>query len=365
MNHVAYALLCLLWESVSSRRDAQIRFLREENCILRSRIKSHHLVLSPEERSRLLAIGAEFQHKVRGLITVVAPRTYKRWLKEHREGRSPGRVGRPRSITKTLRELIIRLARENPGWGYLRIVGELIKLRCPVGKSSVRRVLREEGGFSRPRPDQSDRPEYQPWGVFMKIHMNTLVACDFFVKNICTFGGQRPGYVFAFVHVGTRRVWCSPSTLHPTEDWVKQQARNFMMWLEDQGLEATHLIHDRDTKFTRGFDRLLRTADIQIVNTPFLAPNANAYAESWIASIRRECLDHFWCFGLRHLDHLVQTYVEYYNRHRPHQSLGNQVLSSRPTLKLTTDRSNTALPSCVGCRLQLGGLLKHYYRRAA
>ncbi len=244
-------------------------------------------------------------------------------------------------------------------------MGESIKLRCPVSKTSVRRVLREEGVFPRPGPDRSDRPDFQPWGVFLKLHLNTLVAYDFFVKYVRTPVSKRPGYVLAIVHVGTRQVWCSPATFHPTEDWVKQQARNLLMCLEDQGLEANHLIHDRDTKFTRGFDRLLGATGIQIVKSPFMAPNANAYAESWIASIRRECLDHFWCFGLGHLDQLVQTYMDYYNRHRPHQTRGNRVLQHpSPQLRLTTDSRQESVGS-IGCQSELDGLLKHYYRRAA
>ncbi len=192
MTQVAYALLCLLWESILSRRDAELRFLREGDRILRSRIKRQRLVLSPEERSRLLAIGAEIQHKVDGLITVVQARTYQRWLRERREGRDPGRVGRPRSITKNLCQLIVRLAKDNPGWGYVGIVGELIKLRCPVSKTSERWILREEGIFRRPRPDRCDRPDFQSRGVFMKIHLNSLAACDFFVKNVWMPLGKQP-----------------------------------------------------------------------------------------------------------------------------------------------------------------------------
>lgn len=179
-------------EWVSCRRDAQLRFLREENWILRSRLNQERLILSPEERSRLLAIGAELKHQVRGLITVVQVRTYQRWVIELQTGRRVGRVGRPRTIGPRLRQLIVRLAKENPGWGFLRIVGELIKLRCPVGKTSVRRILREEGVFPQPRPDRSRREDFQPWSAFIKMHMNTLVACDFFSKNVWTPLGRRP-----------------------------------------------------------------------------------------------------------------------------------------------------------------------------
>ncbi|MEM6394519.1 MAG: integrase core domain-containing protein [Planctomycetota bacterium] len=124
------------------------------------------------------------------------------------------------------------------------------------------------------------------------------------------------------------------------------------------------MIHDRDTKFTAAFDQLLRAADVRVVKSPVMAPNANAYAESWIATVRRECLDYFACFGLGHVDHLVQTFASYYDRHRPHQGLGNRVLSQpgTPELKLADDDRPVG---SVGCRSELGGLLKSYYRQAA
>ncbi|MEM6391726.1 MAG: integrase core domain-containing protein [Planctomycetota bacterium] len=321
-------------------------------------------ILSPEERGRLLAIGARLQHEVKGLVTVVQFKTYQRWVKEQREGRKPGRVGRPRSIGKPLRDLIVRLAKENPGWGYLRIVGELIELRCPVEKTSVRRILKEEGLDPRPRPDRSGRPDFQPWDVFVKLHLNTLVACDFFCKNVWTLQGKPQAYALMFMHVGSRRVWVSPATYHPNGDWMLQQVRNVLMWLDEQGLEATYLIHDRDTKFTATFDQLLRATSVRVVKSPVRAPNANAFAESWIATVRRKCLDHFARFSLEHVDDLVQTCAGYYNQHRPHQGLGNRVLGQPCTTELKLAQDDASLVS-IGCLSEVGGLLKRYYHRAA
>ena len=362
MNRCLYVLLYLLMEWFSDRRDAQLRFLREENRILRSRLSQERLILSPEERSRLLAIGVELRHQVRGLITAVQFRTYQRWVKEQREGRRVGRVGRPRKIGQEIRRLIVRLAKENPGWGYLRIVGELIKLRCPVGKTSVRRILHEEGLYPK-RPDRTGRDDFQPWGVFIKLHMNTLVACDFFCKNVWTPLGKRQSFALVFIHGGSRKVWVSSATYHPNEQWVLQQARNLLMWLEELGLEATHLIHDRDTKFTRTFDRLLDSTGIQIAITPVMAPNANAFAESWIATVRRECLNHFACFSLQHIDHIVQSFVDFYNEQRPHQGVGNRTLDQQADSIEEVGRLEPI--GRIGCRSELGGLLKHYYRQAA
>ena len=329
-KHVFYPILALLFECFSVRRDAQLAFLREENRILRSRLKQQRVVLSPEERGRLLAIGTRLNHRVKGLVTIVQYRTYQRWLKEREQHRTMVRAGRPRKFGLDVREAIVRIAKDNPGWGYLRIVGE-----------------------------------FQPWGLFVKAHLNTLVACDFFSKNIWTPFGKRQAYVLVFLHVGSRKTWISSSTYHPNASWVQQQGREMLMWLEDLGVLATHLIRDRDTKFTAAFDCLMQSAGIQSIKTPVCAPNANAFAESWIATVRRECLDHFLCFSRRHLDYILWEYVGFYNELRPHQGMGNRPLRM-PTATgscVEHERLGTAVGQ-IQYRSQLGGLLKHYSRAA-
>ena len=257
------------------------------------------------------------------------------------------------------------MAKENPGWGYLRIVGELIKLRCPVGKTSVRRILLEEGVNPRPQPDRSGRLDFQPWDEFLKLHLDTLVAFDFFCKSIWTPIGKRQTYYLVFIHVGSRKVWVSAATYHPNGEWVLQQGRNLLMWLAELGFDATYLIHDRDTKFTAGFDSLFEhSARIDVVKSPVRAPNANAFAESWIASVKREYLNYVACFGLRDAEYVVHSYVGYYNESRPCQSLGNRTpdTTDKPSLGLV---ESPAVVGKIGCRSELGGLPKHYYRRAA
>lgn len=366
MNRFGYVLLHLLFDFFSCRRDAHVRFLREENRILRTRLDQQRLILSPEERSRLMKIGAELNHQVKGIISIVQYRTYARWIKEQQTGNKPGRVGRPRTIGPDIRAAIVRMAKENPVWDYRRIVGELLKLRCRICKSSVKRILKEEGIHPQPLPpDRTSRPDYQPWSVFLKLHLNTMVACDFFCKKIWTLFGNENAYVLVFLYLGTRKVWTSSSTYHPDEDWVKQQARNFMMWLEDHGLQASYCLHDRDTKFTKGFDNLLASSGIKSIRTPIMAPNANAYVESWVASIKRECLSHLLCFSRSHLDHIVAAYARFYNEHRPHQGLGNRILSFERDNKQSDDMLCHSPIGRIGHKSQLGGLLKHYYRQAA
>ena len=158
-------------------------------------------------------------------------------------------------------------------------------------------------------------------------------------------------------------MFVSPSTYHPTTEWVQQQARNVMMWLEDEQLACRFLIHDHDTRFTEAFDHLFESVGPRIVPTPFQAPIANAFAESWIGTLKRECLNHFCCFNLRHLDYIIQTYVVHYNTVRPHQSLGNVPLglAGLPPPEAIEDE----VVRSVRCRSSLGGLLNHYERSAA
>jgi len=358
--HVALSLLA---EAGAARRDARVRFLMAQVEILRRKLGGNRVIPSPDDRARLLAIGQELDHNVVGVIGIVTPRTYCRWVTELREGRRPKRVGRPK-IARNLRELVVRLAKENAGWGYRRIVGELRKLRLRIDRSSVRRILKEEG--LTPSPTRRGKAGETTWQKFIRLHLDTLVACDFFTKSVITPLGVRMAYCLAFIHIGTRKVFLSPPTYHPHEQWIKQQGRNLMMWLEENHIHARFLVHDRDTKFSAGFRRLFGGADIRCLRTPLLAPDANAFAEAWIGAIKRECLNHFLCFSLGHLDHIGQGYVRFFNQHRPHQGLGNRTVPAAATGPPEELPSNP-VPHVgkIRCQPFLGGLLRHYYRAAA
>lgn len=355
-----YVAMHLLMEASAARRDARIRFLKAEVEILRRKLGGNRVIPGPSDRARLLAIGQELGHKVADIIGIVTPRTYSRWVEELREGRPPKRVGRPK-IARNVRDLVVRLAKENCGWGYRRIIGELRKLRLRVGRSSVRRILR--GAGLTPSPQRRGRAGETVWRNFIRLHVNTLVAADFFTKNVITPLGVRVAYCLMFIHVGTRKVYLSPPTYHPHEQWVQQQARNVLMWLEDNDLPIRFILHDRDAKLLYGFDRVFQNAGVQRVRTPVLAPDANAFAESWIGSFKRECLNHFLCFSLGHLEHIARQYTRFFNKHRPHQSLGNRTLTDAE--KGSPEAVPLKRAGRVRCRSFLGGLLRHYYRAAA
>lgn len=363
-NWLTMAFLFLV-EAWSARRDARIRFLQLQVELLRQKLPGNRVILSPDDRRRLLRAGGEMDHRVHNVLGIVSVKTYKRWVREDAAGEEPGRVGRPWKITPSLRALTLRLARENTGWGVRRIVGELRKLALTPSRSSVRRVLVEEGVL--PDPDRrAPKGVTTPWRTFIKMHINTMVACDFFCKSVWTPAGRQVAHCLMFIHFGSRKVFVSPSTFHPTGEWVAQQARNVGIWLAEQGLEMQHLVHDRDTKFTEAFDACVRSTGAAIVKTPFQSPMANSFAESWIGSMKRECLNHFACFGLRHLDHIVQTYADYYNTVRPHQGLGNRPLTFAADAPQQIDGEPPPEPLGPIRRKQLlGGLLNHYHREAA
>jgi putative transposase len=259
-------------------------------------------------------------------------------------------VGRPKTDDE-IRELILRLGRES-NWGYTRIHGELKKLGITsVSRSTVANIMREAG------IDPSPERKKGTWDRFIKSHLATLWACDFFTKKIWTTGGLIDYYVLFFLHVGSRRVIVTGMTTHPDAQWVSQQARNFVL-LTDQEAEApTHLIHDLDTKFTKAFDGRLKADGIEPAKVGPAAPNLNAHTERFVLSLKSECLDHFIVFGEDHLRHLLDEYLAHYQKERPHQGVGN--------VPLKFAAEGAASEGEIVCHERLGGVLKHYERKAA
>lgn len=353
-------LFVMLAEWYAARRDGQIQFLKLQLDLAKKKLPGNRVILSPEDRLLLLRAGKALDHQVHDVLGLVSVKTYQRWLREEQAGKEPGRVGRPK-MAQEVRDLIIRMAKDNLGWGVRKVVGELRKLKLKASRSSVRRVLVDEGVL--PDPSRhAPKGVVTPWRTFVAGHVNTMVACDFFCKTVWTPLGQKMGYVLAFIHLGSRKVFVSPATFHPTEEWMGQQARNVRMWAEGEGIDLRFLIHDRDTKFNEAFDAAF-DRDGGVVKTPFLSPIANCYAESWIGSLKRECLNHFFCFSLGHLDHITATYVSYHNTVRPHQGLGNVPIPDRG--KAPAMPHDPEPLGRVDCQEWLGGLLKHYSRKAA
>jgi putative transposase len=271
----------------------------------------------------------------------------RRWTYPHR------RPGRP-PITRQVRELVVRLASENPSWGYLRIVGELRKLGITVSATSIRNILHKAGLPPAPRRDR------QTWRDFLRAHGESILACDFITVDTIW---RRRIYVLTSLSIGGRRIEYVACTSKPNTAWMLQQARNLLMELNERDQPARFLIHDRDAKFPRAFDTMLEGEDIKIIKTPVQAPNANAYMERWVGTVRRERLDRMLIVGSRHLAHVLRVYVRHYNRTRPHRALG-----LRPPDPAITPlhRSVTTLhPHQIKRHDLLGGLIHEYELAAA
>ena len=221
------------------------------------------------------------------------------------------RPGRPR-IDAEIRALILRLARENPRWGYRRIAGELAGLGIRVSATSVRKLLREAGlGPAGQRGGLS-------WREFIRSQAQTMLACDFFTVEPVAL---RRIYVPFFIELDSHRVHLAGLTENPDGAWVTQQARNVAWSLTERKAPLRILNRDNDAKFSAAFDEVFRSEEIEIVRTPIHAPKANAIAERFVGTVRRECLDWLLIFGPGQLQRVLQVYVDHYNGHRPHRAI--------------------------------------------
>jgi putative transposase len=231
----------------------------------------------------------------------------RRWIYSHQRGRPP--------VAAELRALVLRLARENPTWGYRRVHGELCRLgyKDRVGASTVWTMLQRAG------VDPAPRRSAVSWRQFLRAQAASVLALDFFTVD--TVFLQRVYVLFA-IEVATRRVHVLGVTPHPVGEWVAQQARNLVMNLEEDIGRFRFVLRDRDTKFTAAFDAVFAAEGIQMLHTPVRAPRANAYAERWVGTVRREMLDRMLIFGCRQLRSVLAEYTDHYNLHRPHRALG-------------------------------------------
>jgi putative transposase len=346
-----FAFVLLLARGDRSK-ELEILLLRHELSILRRQARRPRLA----ERDRLvLAALSRVMPRRSWQAFLVTPETLLRWHRRivaRRWTYPHRRPGRPR-LEPQVRELILRLARENSHWGYVRIVGELRKLGITVSATLVRNVLRRAGVPPAPERGASS------WRTFLRQHGSSILACDLFTVDTVWL---RRLYVLFFVSIGTRRVAYFACTSKPDTSWMIEQARNLLMDLDERGPRQRFLIHDRDAKFSRAFDGIFRSEGIEIVRTPIQAPNANAHAERWVGSVRRECLDRLLIFGRRQLEYVLRVYIRHFNEERPHRALDLRP----PDRGSGTDRMPTAAlhPPQVKRRDLLGGLI-HEYEAAA
>ena len=337
-----------------NRQQAQvIDYLAEENRVLKEQLGKKRPRLTDDQRRRLAVkgkpLGRRLLDKVAGIVT---PDTILRWHRKlvaaHHTYPHKGRVGRP-GIMKAIRELIVRMATENASWGYLRIQGELKKLGHRAGKTTVATTLKDNG--IQPSPD---RPT--SWRTFLKAHAHAICGMDFFTVDVWTRRGLVTHYVLLAIQHATRRVEIAGVTTHPNASFMAQVARNLTDQVDGFLHGQRFLVVDNAPSFTRQFDSILAAAGVNVMRTAIQAPNMNSFAERWVQSAKRECLSRMIVFGERHLRRVLGEYVAHYNRDRPHQGIGNRLITP-PACDPPTDGE-------VLADERLGGLLRSY-RRAA
>jgi putative transposase len=326
-------------------KDVELLVLRHQLAVLRR--QQQRPSFRAVDRAFLAALSRILSPRGRhGLI--VTPQTLLRWHRElvRRSWTQPQRSGGRPPVERRVRELVLRLAQENPRWGYPRIAGELLKLGLHVSPSTVRRLLLAAGLTPAPRRNGPS------WREFLRQQAASVLACDFFTVETITL---RRYYVLFFIELGSRRVHLAGCTTNPSGGWVSQQARN----LAFTGLfERTRfLIHDRDSKFSATFDEVFRSEGIKVIETPIRAPQANAFAERFVRTVRAECLDWLLILGRRDLEHMLRRYVTHYNAERPHRALA---LAPPEAGDTTTRPAKTNIE-----RHDLLGGLIHEYRAAA
>jgi transposase InsO family protein len=329
----------------------EIAVLRHQLAVLRRQVPRPRY--TPADRM-LLAALAKLLPRERWAVFLVTPSTLLRWHREliARRWTYPQK-GRDRcGLDEQIVALVVRLAQENPRWGYLRIVGECRNLGVRVSATSVRRILRRHGLGPAPRRGGPT------WTQFLRAQAGGLLATDFFTVE--TVGLTRL-YVLFVVEVQRRAVHLVGITAHPSGAWVVQQARNLVMDLEEHGHRLRYLIRDRDAKFTAAFDAVFGAAGIEVVKIPPRSPRANAYAERWVRTVRAECLDWTLVWNEHQLHRVLTEYLRHYNTARPHRSLDLQ--PPHPASRLALVEPDTAMSPVQRVDV-LGGLI-HEYRRAA
>jgi putative transposase len=348
---LAYELFCRVLALMILRgrrdrsKDVEILVLRKQLEVLGRQVP--HPRFDDRERFVLAGLSRALRRDHWNTF-IVTPTTLLRWHRRlvARHWTYPHRrPGRP-ALAGELRALIIRLARENPTWGYRRIHGELVGLGAHLAPTTVWSILKRAG------IDPSPSRQGLSWREFLHAQAKHVIACDFFTVDTIWL---RRLYVLFFIEHDTRRVHLAGITAHPNGPWVTQQARNIIDRFS--GGDFQFLIRDRDTKFAAGFDTVFRSEHIAPLRTPARAPVANAYAERWVGTVRRECLDRILILGPGHLRRVLDTYVTHYNQHRPHRSL-----QQRPPIPTA---GNAAWTGTGVQRTQVLGGLINEYRRAA
>jgi transposase InsO family protein len=357
MNTLQLQFLMLIFVGwVNRSQQDVIEYLQEENRVLREQLGAKRLLFTDVQRRRLAAKAKAIGRK--GLFeisTLVTPDTMLRWYRrliaKKYDGSKVRKAGRPKTAVE-IEQLIIRMARDNPRWGYTRIRGALRNLGHEIGRNTIKRILLENGIDPAPF-----RKKSMPWATFLKAHWGAIAATDFFSVEVLTRTGLARYFVLFIIDLQTRRVEIAGIAQQLDGEWMEQIARN-LTTADDGFLNGTHyLIHDRDPLFTGAFSEILKSSGVKTAKLPVRSPNLNAYAERFVRSIKSECLAQIILLGERHLRKTVKEYTEHYHVERNHQGLNNALIAE--------PSDEPKMDAAVECQERLGGILKYYYRRGA
>ena len=350
-------LLVILAGWVNRQQQQVIEYLRTENQVLKEKLGKRRILLNDDQRRRLAVKAKVLGRKVLEKIgTLVTPDTILRWhrmlvAKKWDYSDRRGKVGRP-AVSQDVVSLVLRMARENPSWGYDRIQGALANLGHRVAPSTVANILKEHG--IEPAPD---RKRQTTWRTFLKAHWDCLGAIDFTTIEVWTKRGLATYYLLFVMRVATRRVHFAGCTVNPTTSWMRQIGRNLTDPFEGFLLKVRYLLMDRDSKYCPEFRALLKEAGANCVRLPPRSPNLTPHIERFMRSIKAECLERMIFFGEQSLREAINAFCEHYHQERNHQGLENRLIE--PGEEVGRKEGE------VICSERLGGMLRYYYRRAA
>ena len=350
------AFLLLLFSGwVNRQQQAVIDYLLEENRVLCAVNGSRRLRLTDDQRRRLAVKGQILgRRRLAAVAGIVTPDTILRWYRtlvaKKYDGSTTRRPGRPNTKPE-IAALVVRMANENPTWGYTRIRGGLQHLGHDIARNTIKAILKDHG-----IEPAAERRTKTPWKTFLAAHWDGLAAADFFTVEVLTIAGLVRYVVFFVMKLKTRTVEIAGITSQPDGTWMTQVARNLTDADDGFLCGMEYLILDRDPLYTAAFRDLLRDSGVTPLLLPARSPNLNAFAERFVGSVKSECLDRIVPLGERHLRAAVHAFMDHYHEERPHQGLGNERIAPKTT---------SLGPGPIRCRERLGGVLKFYYRKAA
>lgn len=349
--HPYHLVLSALAHWTNREQAAIIDYLREENRVIRDRLGPKRLRFTDAERRRLAAKAKLVCRSVlREIGSFVTPDTLLRWHRQLIAKKYDGsrrKLGRP-TVGSEIATLVVRMARENPSWGYTRIRGALLNIGYEVGRNTIARILQDHGIEPAPRRGMS-------WKTFLQAHWDVIAASDMFTVELWLGRALVRYHVLFAIELATRRVKILGIIPEPDGRWMEQVARNATDGIDGFLTGKRYMITDRDSRFTKEFRAILNAAGVTVIRTPPRSPNLNAYAERFVRSIKEECLARMIFFSERQLRTAVSEYVEHYHTERNHQGLANRLIEPA----LISDQAGTVVRDS-----RLGGLLNHYRRVA-